>query len=216
MRIVIKVGGSQAFTDYGPNKAYLERLIPILKCIDKEHQLIVCIGGGQFIRKYLRDVKKFSLTDSEIEWIFVEMLRVNVKLFSLLLKKRPIYDLNEVRKNTEGVVGGIEPGRSTDANAALCAEKIKADLFIKLTDVDGIYDKDPDKYKDAKKLDKINAGNLDDFMIKGKPGSYGVLDSLAIKVIKRSKIKTVVIDGSNPEDILKVIKGEKIGTLISD
>lgn len=215
MRIVIKVGGSQAFTDYGPNKAYLERLIPILKCIDKEHQLIVCIGGGQFIRKYLRDVKKFSLTDSEIEWIFVEMLRVNVKLFSLLLKKRPIYDLNEVRKNTEGVVGGIEPGRSTDANAALCAEKIKADLFIKLTDVDGIYDKDPDKYKDAKKLDKINAGNLDDFMIKGKPGSYGVLDSLAIKVIKRSKIKTVVIDGSNPEDILKVIKGEKIGTLIS-
>ncbi len=215
MRIVIKVGGSQAFTDYGPNKAYLERLIPILKCIDKEHQLIVCIGGGQFIRKYLRDVKKFSLTDSEIEWIFVEMLRVNVKLFSLLLKKRPIYDLNEVRKNTEGVVGGIEPGRSTDANAALCAEKIKADLFIKLTDVDGIYDKDPKKYKEAKRISRIKFSEIDKYTIKGKPASYGVLDSLALKVIKRAMIKTIVINGNNPDNILRVMKGDKIGTLIS-
>lgn len=216
MRIVIKVGGSQAFTDYGPNKAYLERLIPILKSIDKGHQLIVCVGGGQFIRKYLRDVKKFPLADSEIEWIFVDMLRVNVRLFSLLLKKKPIYDLNEVRKNTEGVVGGIEPGRSTDANAALCAEKIKADLFIKLTDVDGVYDKDPDKYNDAKKIGKIKFSDLDNFMIKGRPASYGVLDSLALKVIKRSRIKTIVMDGSNPENILRVIRGEKTGTFISD
>jgi uridylate kinase len=216
MKIVIKVGGSQAFTDYGPNKDYLKRLIPVLKRIDKEHQLIVCVGGGQFIRKYLRDVKKFELSNEEIEWIFVDMLRVNVRLFSLLLKKKPIYGLEEVKRDTEGVVGGIEPGRSTDANAALCAEKIKADIFIKLTDVDGIYDKDPDKYNDAKKMNKIKFSDLDNFMKNGRPGSYGVLDSLALKVIKRSKIKTVVMDGSNPENILRVVKGEKIGTVISD
>lgn len=215
MRIVIKIGGSQAFTDYGPNKNYLQKLIPVLKTIDKKHQLIVCIGGGQFIRKYLADVKKFSLRNDEIEWIFVDMLKVNVRLLSFLLKKRPIYDLKAVKKDTEGVIGGIEPGRSTDANAAICAEKIGADLFIKLTNVDGIYDKDPRSNKDAKKLDTISFNDLDRIMVKGKPASYGVLDSLALKVIKRSRIKTFVINGSNPINILKILRGERVGTLIS-
>jgi len=215
MRIVIKVGGSQAFTDYGPNKAYLERLIPVLKGIGKRHQLIVCIGGGQFIRKYLKDVKNFALKNEEIEWLFVDLLKTNVRLFSFLLKKRPIYDLNDVKEDTEGVVGGIEPGRSTDANAALCAEKIKADLFIKLTDVDGIYDKDPKKYKEAKRISRIKFSEIDKYMIKGKPASYGVLDSLALKVIRRARIKTIVINGNNPNNILRVLKGDKIGTLIS-
>lgn len=216
MKIVIKIGGSQAFTDYGPNKNYLEKLIPVLKSVDKEHQLIVCIGGGQFIRKYLKDVKKFDLTNEEIEWIFVDMLRVNVRLFSLLLKEKPIYDIESVRRDTTGVVGGIAPGRSTDANAALCAEKIKADMLVKLTDVDGIYDKDPHEHRNAKKLDNILFSDVEKLMVRGEPGSYGVLDSLALQVIKRSRIKTFVINGSEPKNILKVIKGEKIGTVISE
>ena len=176
MKIVVKIGGSQAFTDYGPNKKYLRKLIPVLKKIDRKHQLIVCIGGGQFIRKYLNEVKNFVLTNDEIEWMFVDLLKTNVRLFSFLLKKKPIFELGEVNKSTRGVIGGIKPRRSTDANAAFCAEKIKADLFIKLTDVNGIYDKDPDKCKNAKKINSLRFKDLNKFMKKGKPTSYGVMD----------------------------------------
>jgi uridylate kinase len=214
MRIVIKIGGSLAFTDFGPNRQYLLRLIPILRRIGRKNQLIVGIGGGQFIRKYLKTVKNFVLSSEEIEWIFVDLLKTNVRLFSFLLNKEPIFDLTKVSRRTSGVVGGIAPGRSTDANAALCAERIKADLFIKLTDVSGIYDKDPDRYRNAKKIDRLNFQELKRFNTKSMPCSYGILDKVAINVITRSKIKTIVMDGKNPRHILDAIKGKKVGTVI--
>ena len=215
MRLVIKIGGSLAFTDFGPNRNYLMKLIPVLRRIGKKNQLIVGIGGGQFIRKYLKAVKGFVLTNEEIEWIFVDLLKTNVRLFSFLLNNKPIFDMSKVNKKTRGVIGGIAPGRSTDANAAFCAEKINADLFIKLTDVSGIYDRDPDRYKNAKKIDRIGFKDLERFMKKGEPGSYGILDRTAINVIRRSKIKTIVMSGKNPKNILKVLRGNKIGTIIS-
>lgn len=215
MRLVIKIGGSLSFTDFGPNKKYLKRLIPILKRIDKKNQLIVCVGGGQFIRKYLKNINHFILTNEEIEWLFVELLRTNVSLFSFLLKKNPIFDIRKVGKKTQGIIGGISPGRSTDANAAICAEKIKADLFIKLTNVNGVYEKDPGKHKSAKKIHKLSFNELKKFRKKGAPGSYGILDPLAINVITRSKIKTVIMSGKKPEKIIDAIKGKQVGTIIS-
>jgi uridylate kinase len=214
MKLVIKIGGSLAFTDFGPDKQYLLRLIPVLRKIGRENQLIVGIGGGQFIRKYLKNVKNFVLSNEEIEWIFVDLLKTNVRLFSFLLNKKPIFDLGKVTRKTSGVVGGIAPGRSTDANAALCAEKIGADLFIKLTNVPGIYDKDPKRYKDAKKINKVSFKELKQFNRRDAPCSYGILDRMAINVITRSRIKTMVLNGKNPKDMLKALKGEKIGTMI--
>lgn len=215
MRLVIKIGGSLSFTDFGPNKKYLKRLIPVLKRIDKKNQLIICVGGGQFIRKYLKNINNFILSDREIEWLFVELLRTNVSLFSFLLKKKPIFDITRVNRKTEGVIGGISPGRSTDGNAAICAEKIKADLFIKLTNVDGIYNKDPNKYRNAKRIKHIPYRDITKYSIKKGPCSYGILDPLAMKIIKRSKIKTIIMSGKKPERILDAVKGKHVGTTIS-
>ncbi len=215
MKLVIKIGGSLAFNDFGPNRNYLKRLIPVLKDIDRKHHLIVCIGGGQFIRKYLKNIRNFILTDKEMEWLFVELLRTNVSLFSFLLDKKPIFDIKKVNARSEGIIGGISPGRSTDSNAALCAEKIRADLFIKATDVDGIYNKDPKKDKNAKKIDNIGFKDLKKFKQEGKPCSYGILDRLAMNVVARSRIKTIILNGKNPKNILRAVNGKKIGTLVS-
>jgi uridylate kinase len=215
LKIVIKVGGSLSIDDNGPRFSYFSRLLPVLKRIDRENQLIVSIGGGRFVRNYFKKLKKFRLSDEELEWLSVELLRVNVKFLATMLKKRPIYSLGELNKNSEGVIGGIMPGRSTDANAAQAAAAIKADYFIKLTDVDGVYTKDPDKFKDAKKLDCIKFNDFRKYGTEGKPGSYGIMDMKAIGIITKNKIKTVVMDGRNPKDILKLLKGEKIGTIIA-
>ena len=149
-----------------------------------------------------------------MEWIAIELLRVNVRFLSSLLNMKPLYRLEEISTKTTGVIGGIKPGRSTDANAAYCAAKIKADLFVKLTNVDGIYDKDPRKHKDARKLETLSFADLKKFSQSGKPGSYGILDRLAIETITKHKIKTVIMNGKDPKNILKLINGEKIGTLI--
>lgn len=216
MRLVIKIGGSLSIDEHGPRMEYFKKLLPVLKKIDKNNQLILSIGGGKFIRKYYDSIKEFGLSDEEMEWIAVDILHVNVQFLSFLMKKKPIFSLDELNEKCSGVIGGIKPGRSTDANAAFAAKTIKADFFIKLTDVDGIYDKDPKKFSNAKKLDKVSFNELKNYAKGGKPGKYGVLDKLAVDIITKNKIKTVIMNGNNPEDILMVLKGKKVGTLISD
>ena len=215
MRLVIKIGGSLSIGKDGPKKEYFSRLLPVLKELDKNNQLIISIGGGRFIRKYYKAVEKLDLTPEQMEWIAIELLRVNVRFLSFLLNKNSIFTLQKMSKNTSGVIGGIRPGRSTDANAAYAAGVIDADYFIKLTNVNGIYDKDPKRYKNAKKLEHISFDHLTKYASDGKPGKYGVLDKLAIETIVKNKIKTVVMNGKNPSDLLRLLKGEKIGTLIS-
>jgi uridylate kinase len=214
MKIVIKIGGSVAIGEYGPNPEYFSRLVSVLKEVQKKHQLIVSIGGGKFVRKYGHQIKDMKLSNDEIEWCFIDLVRANVHFLSALLKTKPLFSLEEISSKTSGVIGGIKPGRSTDANAALAAARIKADLIIKLTDVDGVYEKDPKYFPDAKKLDKISLKNIMKYATDGKPGDYGIFDKLALKTIKKHKIKTVIISGNEPSNILKVLKGEKIGTVI--
>lgn len=216
LRLVLKIGGSLSIGNDGPKKEYFQKLVPILREIGKKHQIIVVIGGGRFIRNYYRSIRKLGLSNEEMEWIAIELLRVNVRFLAFLLKKRPIYSLKELNKNSTGVIGGIAPRRSTDANAAIAAKIIKTDLLVKLTNVDGVYTKDPGRHKHARKIDKIKFHDLGKYTKGGKPGSYGVFDKMAASVIRKNKIKTVIMNGNNPQELIKLINGKKMGTIISD
>lgn len=204
------------FDDYGAIVSRVKSFVNILKKIKKNNQMILVVGGGKFVRNYMKRAKALGISNKNLEWIAIEILKSNVRLFSYLLGLKPIFDLNEINKNSSCVISGICPGRSTDANAAIAAKKIGADMLIKVTNVDGIYDKDPNRFKNAKKIDKISFNDLLKFAKRGKPGSYGILDKLAIETIAKNKIRTFVINGKNPKNIIKVIEGESIGTEISD
>lgn len=213
MKIVIKVGGSMVFDKNGPKSSYLNKLIPVLRQIKRKNQLIVSIGGGKYLRKYTRNVKT-HLTSRQVEWIYIDLLKVNVRLFSSLLNMKPIFSLKEIKPKTSGIIGGFEPGHSTDWGAAVAAKKIRADLFIKLTDVRGIYTKDPDKHKNAKFLKQVSFKELHRIKTSTSPGNYGVLDPSAIDIITRNKLRTIVMSGRNPKNLLKAIKGQRIGSII--
>ena len=111
-------------------------------------------------------------------------------------------------------MGGLTPGHSTNAVAAIAAETINADLFINATDVDGVYTSDPSKDKNAKRLDEVNVSRLAEILSKVEisAGAYELMDPLAIRIIQRSKIPTVVLDGRSPENVVKALRGERIGT----
>ncbi len=217
MKIVIKVGGSLVFPDGGADYSYLKQLIPVLSQVRDKHQLIVAIGGGKYLRNYMKNINQnsdvISVTNKDREEIYIQLLYANVLLLSTLLKMKPIRKITEVKKNTSGIIGGIIPGRNTDANAALCAAKIKADLLIKITNVDGVYDKDPNKFKDTKifRIIKFSDLRANDNV---SPVNYGVLDPISVETIKKNKIKTILMNGNKPENLLKAINGEHIGTLI--
>jgi len=115
------------------------------------------------------------------------------------------------------VMGGLKPGITTDAVAALVAERINADLLVKGTDQDGVYNKDPRKFADAVKLDRLSFEDLSGVLefSEHKAGMHQVIDPEAIKVLKRKRLKLVVVNGFKPENILAALKGENVGTVIS-
>ncbi|MFQ5573926.1 MAG: UMP kinase, partial [Nitrosopumilaceae archaeon] len=127
--------------------------------------------------------------------------------------------LPEVRRAVDSglivVTGGLHPGQSTNGTAALIAEKIKASEFLNATDVDGIYDSDPNKNKKAKKFRRLELKKLRNLLVKedSVAGSYDLMDIVALKIIERSKIKTRILK-ADLKTLEKAIKGNSVGTEI--
>jgi uridylate kinase len=115
------------------------------------------------------------------------------------------------------VMGGLKPGLTTDAVATLVAERVNAELLVKGTDQNGVYDKDPRKHPDAVKLDRLSVEDLAKVFEHNehKAGIHQIIDPEAIKVLRRKRFKLVVVNGFVPENILAAIKGENVGTVIS-
>lgn len=216
MRIAIKIGGSLAIKEDGPDEKYFKKFIPVFRKIKKESKkIVVGIGGGKLVRNYYKRTTKF-LSPREQEMIAIDLLRANARFLAYILGGKPVFSLSKLPRSKVLVVSGIKPGRSTDANTAILASKIKAHKLIILTDVDGIYTKDPKKYSNARLIRKIRFKDLMQYSKKKvSPGNYGVVDPLALKIISKFKINTFVMNGTNPRNILRVLNGERIGTEIS-
>jgi uridylate kinase len=103
--------------------------------------------------------------------------------------------------------GTGNPFFTTDTAASLRAMEINAEVLMKATKVDGIYDKDPTKHADAKKYDKIS---YIDVLKQG----LQVMDSTAISLCMDNKLPIMTFDLAKPGNILKAVVGETIGTLV--
>ena len=105
--------------------------------------------------------------------------------------------------------GTGNPFFSTDTAASLRAVEIEADVFLKATLVDGVYDKDPHKYDDAKKYDTLTFSQ-----VLGE--ELAVMDSTAATMCRDNNMKMLVFDLSRPDNIYDAIMGENVGTLVSE
>lgn len=103
--------------------------------------------------------------------------------------------------------GTGNPFFSTDTAAALRAAEIDADIIFKATNVDGVYDKDPNKFEDAVKFDTLSHTEV---LSKG----LAVMDATAASLCRDNSIPILVFDLSDPENILRAAKGENIGTIV--
>lgn len=104
--------------------------------------------------------------------------------------------------------GTGNPYFSTDTTAALRAAEIEADAILLAKKVDGVYDKDPNKYTDAKKFDKLS-------YIEVLEKGLQVMDSTATSLCMDNNIPIIVFGLDEPNNIKNVIMGEKIGTIVS-
>ena len=103
--------------------------------------------------------------------------------------------------------GTGNPFFTTDSGAALRAIEIGADLLLKATKVDGVYDKDPNKHSDAVRYDSLT---YDDVIGQG----LEVMDTAAFALCRDSDLPLRVFDMSQPGELLRILRGEPIGTLV--
>ena len=186
-------------------------------------QPIIIAGGGKIARYFINHARSSGVDESTLDELGIEISRLNARLLIYALKGKayphPPTNLTEVKLAVDSglivVTGGLHPGQSTNATAALIAEKVHATEFLNATDVDGIYDSDPNKNKNAKKFKRIELKNLRNLLVHEDSiaGGYDLMDIVALKVIERSKIKTRIIK-SDIKTIEKAMKGLSTGTEI--
>jgi uridylate kinase len=221
MKIVVTIGGSILVQDnsYKKFKEYAE----IISQMNTEHKLYVVVGGGKPARDYITMARGLGASEALCDDVGIDVTRLNARLLITALQEAAYpkvpHNFQEALEYSQSgklvVMGGTEPAHSTDAVGSILAEFIGADLLINATSVDGLYDQDPKKYSDAVKFEEITASDMMDLLSNKdiKAGTYEFFDHTAIGIIKRSKLKTVVVDGNDPENLLKAVY-EKIGTTI--
>jgi uridylate kinase len=222
VRVVLRIGGSVIASP--PNAQLMRKYSELIETMAQAHQLVVVVGGGSLAREIIEIAREVGLSEPEQDEMAISVSRLFAQLLAMTLhtvasKSVPSSidaAVELLRRSRVVVMGGVKPGMTTDAVAAMVAEKTGADLLVKASDVDGVYTKDPKKHPDAQKIDRLGFNDLQRVfeLNEHRAGIHQILDPEAIKVVQRSKIKMVVVNGSSPENVLSALKGENIGTII--
>jgi uridylate kinase len=221
-RVAIKLSGS-IFGSSAKSKFIREYGMMITE-LSKHVQPVVIAGGGNIARHYIDLARELGSDEASLDLLGIEVSRLNAKLLlnsvhSCVYPKVPT-NLEEVSIAAETgkpvILGGLHPGQSTNATSALVAEKVRAQVFVNATDVNGIYDSDPNINRNAKAFKRITVDKCIEVLGKNSSmaGKYDLMDMVALKIIERSRIPTVILRAS-VTNIIRVIKLDtKIGTRI--
>ncbi len=212
--VVVSVGGSIVVSDE-PNIDYLKHLTALLNRLSQHFKLFVVVGGGKIARQYIALGRDLGLDEDRLDQLGIDVTRVNARAIAYLLGTSNIeipHTTDDVirLKNPVVVMGGTDPKHSTDTVGAEIAEKTHAARFVNATNVDGIYDKDPNKFPDAKQLKEVSIDQLiAQYGTKwGSAGKNIFMDEPALAIIKRAKIPTFVVNGKRLDQLECAIRGQ--------
>lgn len=229
-RLLLKLSGEVLAGSEGKGVDF-DTVDTICRAVKQAHdlgtQIAIVVGGGNFWRgrtsgnmdrtradhmgMLATAMNSLALCDS------LEQMGVDVRVQTAITMQQvaePYIRNRAVRHLEKGriVIFGCGTGNpffSTDTAAALRAAEINADVIFKATNVDGVFDKDPNKYSDAVKYDRLSHSEI---LSKG----LNVMDSTAASLCRDNKIDILVFNLNDPENIVKAIKGETIGTLVTE
>jgi uridylate kinase len=229
-RVLLKISGEAlaAGQGFGVDPAHIYGIAAELADVHAlDVQIAVVVGGGNFFRGVAEQAKDMDRVSADHMGMLATV--INALALQDALEKQSVHtrvmsalEMNQVAEPfiRRRAIRHLEKGRivifaggtgnpffSTDTAASLRAMEIKADAILKATKVDGIYDADPVKVKDAKKFDQIS------YMEVLKRG-LKVMDATAISLCQENNLPIVVFDLNQRGNIRRVVTGEKIGSLV--
>ena len=231
MKISLSLGGS-LLTGKSPeplpflNPDVFRRYADTLKKIHYDgHELMVVCGGGQPARYFIQVARELNPDRNLLDNLGIKATHINALFLMAALgdvaDKSRIYQRgSDIRYSEEGKImvgGGYKPGSSTDYRTVIFAKNMGADLIINATDVDGIYDRNPNVDPGANKINELTFEQLERIILETTdqvPGDYGLFDLKAVKLASRLDIPVIFIDGRDPNEIINAVNGEHSGSLL--
>ncbi len=222
--IVLSLGGSQIIPDNVDTK-YLEKFKKIILKNKSKYKFIIVCGGGSIARKYISAINPKKRKMQSLAGI--SATRMNARFMNYFFNQEPKkgipLKMKQVKKQIKkqdiifcGALG-YHPNQTSDSTSAQIANELKT-KFINLTNVKGLYTKNPKKYKDAKFIKRISWNNFNKMANKLKyhPGQHFVLDQSASKIIKENKIPTYIL-GMDTKQLDNFLNNKKFtGTIIEN
>lgn len=222
--IVISLGGSLIIPN-DVNLNYLKKFRQVILKNTKKYKFVIVCGGGSIARKYISALKKTELNEEFQNFSGISATRMNARFMSYLFRINPHKGIphtlktvrKDIRKQDIVFCGALEykPKQTSDSTAVEIAKYFKT-IFINLTNVAGLYNKNPLEHKDAKFISDISWEEFYKRFGKGKfkPGQHFVLDQTASKQIFENKIPTYIL-GKNLGEFEKLLRNKKFkGTTI--
>jgi uridylate kinase len=221
-KVVVSIGGSILVP--GENDAdFIRKLAVMLKEVSKEVQVAVVCGGGKTARYYAQIAKDLGGDTYDQDILGIATTRMNAQLLALALGDMPdtiSADVEEIAKASAPgkivVMGGTEPGHTTDAVSSMLAASLKADRIVNGTSVDAVYTADPRKDPLAKKITRMTIDELGEIVYKEHGAAKSsVFDPLGVKLAKENKMDILIVDGRNLDELRNAILGKEIsGTFV--
>ena len=217
MRLTLCLGGS-VLAPLGLDLACFRKAARVLKELKaRGHEVLVVVGGGELARVYIRAARELGASDEVCDELGIAVTRLNARLLvsalGELAGREPASTLEAALELLQAgkipVLGGTSPGQTTDAVAAQLAEASGSELLVYISDVDGVYTSDPKLDPNAKKLERLTAGELERIAssTKFKPGVRTIVDPLAAKLIARAGIKTLFLGKHELGRLCEVLEG---------
>jgi len=203
---IISLGGSLIAPSGGIDYAFLKKFKSLIfSQIKLGKKFFLIAGGGATARNYIEAANKVvKITNDDCDWLGIHATRLNAHLLRTIFRKvahpeiikNPTIHMPTNKKVVVG--GGWKPGWSTDYVATMVAQEYDIKKIINLSNIDFAYDKDPNKFKDAK---KIISTNWNDFRKvvgnKWTPGLNAPFDPIASKKAQNLNLEVVIMNGKN-------------------
>ena len=228
-RIILKLSGEALAGDkkFGLDYGVIGNICEsIKKCVDVGAQVGIVVGGGNFIRGRMSG----SLDRTRADHMGMLATAINALAISDMLESMGVETRVQTAINMQQVaepyirnraIRHLEKGRvvifgcgtgnpffSTDTAASLRGVEIEAEILMKATLVDGVYDKDPNKFNDAKRYDTLTFSQV-------LNENLAVMDMSAATMCNENKLPMLVFDLHRPDNILDAVLGKQVGTVIT-
>ena len=201
--MVVNLGGSLIFPE-DVDYSYLKKFRDVIRKNSRKYKFVVVCGGGKVARKYILALRETGMNEILQSYAGIQATRMNARFMSYFFSQNPEKGIPEkmndikkhLRKQDVVFTGALEykPKQTSDSTTAEVARHFKSP-FIILTNVPGLYDKNPKEFKSAKFIPAISWKSLYEMARKVgyKPGQNFVIDESAAKMILQHKIPTYIM-----------------------